>query len=248
MPSDTIRTPWYWEPFDLFRDAGPEARGAFFDRSIRQTYAKGQNVFMASDAGKRAFFLERGVVKIFNLSEVGTQTIFWYCMPGDVFGAGGITGSAQQSVYAQVTEPSIIHSLSRPDFEGVMTRHPQLAINMVRLMGARLRLACDSLVAVAEQRTEARLARVLLRLAHNYGVPDGDGIVLGMRLSHQELADMIACTRQTVNALLHDFSDAGWIRLDGRTIAIVSSSALQRIGDGLEGLGERTTMSVRAAG
>lgn len=223
--------PWYWEPFDLFRDAPLEASAGFFELTVRQKYARGDYIFMANDVGRRIFFMKEGVVKIFNLSPNGTQTIFWFCVPGDVFGAGGISGSSFQHVYAQTVEPSIVHFISREDFEKTMKQYPQIAINMVRHMSARLRLACDSMVDMSEQKAEARLARVLLRLAHNYGIQAGDRIELRMRVSHQELADMIGSSRQTVNAFLHEFSANGWIHLQGRAISIISRGDLQEIID-----------------
>jgi CRP/FNR family cyclic AMP-dependent transcriptional regulator len=224
-------TPWYWEPFDLFRDADAQARVAFFNVTVKKKCAKGDYLFMANDAGRRIFFLEEGIVKIYNLSPNGTQTIFWFCVPGDVFGAGGISGSDFQSVYAQAVEPSTVHFVSRADFEIVMKAHPQIAINMVRLMGARLRLACDSMVDISEHKAESRLARVLLRLAHNYGRRAGSQVEIRVQVSHQELADMIGSSRQTVNTLLHEFSNNGWISLKGRTFSIISQGDLQEITD-----------------
>lgn len=224
-------TPWYWEPFDLFKNAGADASAAFFAFTAKQKYAKGDYIFIANDVGRRIFFLEEGIVKIFNLSPNGTQTIFWFCVPGDVFGAGGISGSPFQSVYAQTVESSTVHFISRADFEKVMKQHPQIAINIIRLLGARLRLACDSMVDISVQKAESRLARVLLRLAHNYGSRAGGLVEIRVRVSHQELADMIGSSRQTVNALLHQFSNSGWIHLKGRTFSIVSPGDLQEIID-----------------
>jgi CRP/FNR family cyclic AMP-dependent transcriptional regulator len=159
------------------------------------------------------------------------SSTFWFCLPGDVFGAGGISGTHLQSVYAQAVEESTIRFVSRPDFEQVMKDHPQMAINMVRLMSARLRLACDALVDMSVHKAEARLARVLLRLAHNYGTRTSGAIEIRVRVSHQELADMIGSSRQTVNAYLHEFSNSGWINLKGRAISIVSQADLQDIID-----------------
>ena len=70
---------------------------------------------------------------------------------------------------------------------------------------------------------------MLLRLAHNYGMRAGDRVAIRVQVSHQELADMIGSSRQTVNALLHEFSKSGWIDLKGRTFSIVSKADLQEI-------------------
>jgi CRP/FNR family cyclic AMP-dependent transcriptional regulator len=221
-------TPWYWETFDLFDDVEPAAAPDFALHTARQRYAKGDYIFMAHDLGRRVFVLREGTVKIFHLSSNGTQTIFWFCVPGDVFGAGGISGAPHQAVYAQTVEPSVVDFISRADFEKMMKKYPQIAINMVRHMSGRLRLACDSMVDISEHKAESRLARVLLRLAHSYGRLVGDQVELRVRVSNQELADMIGTTRQTINALLHEFLDNGWLAMNGRAIVIVSPGDLQR--------------------
>lgn len=222
-------TPWYWERFNLFAGADDDARLAFFQCSEKKKYGKGNYIFMAGDEGKQIFLLESGIVKIFNLSPAGTQTVFWFCVPGDVFGAGGISGSRFQSVYAQTLEPTVVYFISRANFERVLKQHPQLAINMIRLMGGRLRLACESMVDIAEHKAEVRLARLLLRLALSYGKLSRDGIELTVHISQQELANMIGTSRQTVNEILQEFQQHGWIDFEGRTIFIVSPGDLQEL-------------------
>ena len=170
-------------------------------------------------------------MKIFDLSKNGSQTIFWYCTPGDIFGAGGISGSPSQSVYAQVTQTSEVFSISRSNFEMVLKEYPQIAINMIRLIGARLRLACDSMVDMSESNAAVRLARVLLRLGTNYGYVTKAGIEIRIRISHQEIASMMGSSRQTVNSLLHKFSQDGWISMSGRDLILTSPGDLREMVD-----------------
>jgi hypothetical protein len=70
---------------------------------------------MANDVGRRIFFLAKGLVKIFNLSPHGVQTIFWFCVPDDVFGVGAISGSPYQSYWPdRVFSPIAGHRVSCP--------------------------------------------------------------------------------------------------------------------------------------
>jgi CRP-like cAMP-binding protein len=229
-PSDSV--PWYWEPFNLFEGASDLARDNFFLITERRKYVKGEYIFMANDIAKRIYYLNSGVIKIFNLSKHGSQTIFWYCTIGDIFGAGGIAGSPSQSVYAQATENSEVLSMSRANFELALKECPQIAINMISFIGARLRLACDSMVDISESNSAARLARVLLRLATNYGFVTNAGIEIRIRISHQELASMMGSSRQTVNTLLHKFLQDGWIAMNGRDLILTSIGDLREMVDG----------------
>ncbi|MCF8197108.1 MAG: Crp/Fnr family transcriptional regulator [Polynucleobacter sp.] len=229
--SELDMVPWYWEPFNLFEGVSDFARDNFFRLTEKRKYAKGEYVFMANDLAKKIYYLNSGVVKIFDLSKNGSQTIFWYCTPGDIFGAGGISGSPSQSVYAQVTQTSEVFSISRSNFEMVLKEYPQIAINMIRLIGARLRLACDSMVDMSESNAAVRLARVLLRLGTNYGYVTKAGIEIRIRISHQEIASMMGSSRQTVNSLLHKFSQDGWISMSGRDLILTSPGDLREMVD-----------------
>lgn len=224
--------PWYWKKVNLFDEADAQARQAFFQRAERHEYRKGQHLFRADDPATRVFFLESGVVKIYHLSSQGAVTVFWFCVPGDLFGAGGITGSFEQSVYGQAVERSAVFTIARPGFEQVLKAHPQLAINVIRLMGARLRLACDALTDKVSLKTSGRLARLLLRLAQNWGYPSVNGIELRVKITHQELANMIGASRQRVNETLQEFQRKNWIRVNGRMITIASPEEIQRLLDG----------------
>lgn len=223
--------PWYWDRANWFDGTQPAVRSAFLDLAERRDYRRGTHIFRATDPANRIFFLERGMVKIYHLAPQGTLTIFWFCAPGDIFGAGGIAGSLEQSVYGQAVEQSVVYVISRDDFERLLHVHPQLGVNALRLMAARLRVACDAVTDKTTQRTPARLARILLRLAKHWGEPSGSEIRFRVRITHQELANMMGACRQTVNRELNCFVDQGLIRFDGRTIVVLKAGALASVVD-----------------
>ncbi|MBX9811804.1 MAG: Crp/Fnr family transcriptional regulator [Burkholderiales bacterium] len=221
--------PWYWNKINLFDHVAPEGRQAFLQRSERREYRRGEHIFRAHDPANRVFFLESGLAKIYYLSQRGALTIFWFCVPGDLFGAGGITGSLEQSVYGQAVDRSAVYAISRTAFEEVLHAHPQIALNVIKLMGARLRLACDAMTDRVTQKTDARLARVLLRLARNWGDITPAGVRFRVRISDQELANMIGASRQTVNRVLGEFNSAGWVGRDGRTLILRDAVGLNEL-------------------
>lgn len=219
-------TPWYWNKVNLFDLVSPEGRRAFMQRAERRDYRRAEHIFRASDPANRVFFLESGLVKIYHLSPQGAVIIFWFCAPGDLFGAGGIAGSMQQSVYGQAVERSVVFTMSRVAFEEVLQEHPRLAINVITLMGARLRLACDAMTDNVTQRADARIARALLRLAQNWGDPGPGGVRFRIRISHQELGNLVGASRQTVNRALREFAREGWLAQDRRVLVLTDVAGL----------------------
>lgn len=190
-------------------------------------------LFAPTDPATTIFYLHSGMVKIYHLSVHGDPTIFWFCVPGDLFGAGGLAGSLQQSVYGEVMETSVIFKISRTSFEELLMQYPRLALNVIRLLGARLRLACDSMTDLASQMTDVRLSRALLRLAQNWGVERKEGVMLQIKLTNEELANMIGASRQTVNEALRDFCTRGFIDIRRRVITIPRPERLQTLIDGM---------------
>lgn len=218
--------PWYWDRFDFFEGTSSEVREKVMARTERHEFRRGATIFRANDPATRIFLLEQGLVKIFHLSGQGEITIFWFCVPGDPFGAGGISGASEQAVFAQALERSVVHSLSRADFECLLHEHPRLAINMIKQVSGRLRLACDAVTDKITRRTDARLARILVRLARNWGELQGEEIRFRVRITHQELAHLAGSCRQTVSSILSDFMRQGLIRFERRILVVVRPELL----------------------
>ncbi|QAU32854.1 Crp/Fnr family transcriptional regulator [Janthinobacterium sp. 17J80-10] len=217
--------PWYWNRIQLF-DGVAEAQRTFIGSAERLEFRRGQVIFGASDPANYVYFLEQGSVKIYHLSPDGEVTIFWFCVPGELFGAGGLAGAERQSVHALATTRTVVYALKRGDFDDILRAHPQLAINVLRLVGARLRLACDAVTDNATRRTDARLARILLRLAQQWGSQSGTAVHFGAPITNQELANMVGASRQTVNRILKDFQHAGWLDFDRRKIILLQPATL----------------------
>lgn len=223
----SVGTPWYWEKVDLFDEVEETGREMFFRNASRRALRVGQHVFRSTDDANQVFYLQHGLVRIYHLSANSEATIFWFCAPGDLFGAGGITGSMKQAVNGQAVAASVVHSVPRKSFEKMMMLHPQLAINVIRLMGGRLRLACDSMVEMRTARSDQRVAQALLRLAINCGECVAEGVRLGAPVTNQDIASMVGSCRQTVNEVLHKFAARDWLAFSGRRIVLRAPDALK---------------------
>jgi CRP-like cAMP-binding protein len=163
------------------------------------------------------------------LAHTGEVTVFWFCIGGELFGPGGMTGAKEQDVYAQAASASVIYAVPRALYEQLLHAHPQLGINVIKLLGARMRIACEALTDKITQRAESRVARILLRLARNWGVPSEHEIRFSVSVTQQEIANMAGTCRQTINAIFKDFERQGLIRFDGRILLICNTAALSAL-------------------
>lgn len=220
--------PWYWNRVHLFDGVDENAREMFLRHAVKQTFRKGQHLFHAEDDANQVFYMEDGMARIYHLSPEGELTIYWYCVAGELFGAGGITGSMKQAVNSQAISTCTVYIMLRPIFEQMLKLNPQISFNALKLMGARLRLACDTVVDMRSQKASERVALTLLRLAHNCGVPLGDHIKLDAPITHQEIANIVGTCRQTVSEVLRDLEKRGFIAQESRQIIVTDPQSLQQ--------------------
>jgi len=222
-------SPWYWGATGFFDGTPPSVKSTFLASANQAVFKRGKNIFGADDPAHHVFFLERGLVKIYHLARSGEITILWFCTSGELFGAGGVVGAPDQSVYAQSASASVVYTLPRSTYEKMLIEYPQLGINVIKLMGARLRIACDALVDKTTQNAEARVARILLRLARHWGDASGLEIRFEVKVTQQEIANMAGSCRQTVNSILKSFERNGLIRFEKRTLILSNRDALSTL-------------------
>lgn len=211
---------------DLFNEVEASTEKLFLRHSTRHVFQKGQDIFRDFDDGNEVFYLAEGMARIYHLSAGGESTIYWYCVAGELFGAGGITGSMNQAVNGQAICRSTVYVMLRPVFEQMLKLDTRLAYNALKLMGARLRLACDTISDMRLQRTSQRVARALLRLSRNCGVMTDQGIRLDAPITHQEVANFVGASRQTVSEILRKLGDRGYISRQSRQIVLIDSPAI----------------------
>ncbi len=229
MKSEDIKVPWYWGESDghLFEGINAEAQQIFLRNAKLRAFKKNQKLFDAADAAHQVYFVQSGLVKIYNLSASGAVTIFWFCGPGALFGAGGISGAQQQSVSAQAVQDTSVLILPRQAFETFIEASPRAGLNVIRILSARLRLACDAFAQQTVVQTTARITRLLLQLAHA-PKPAGGLDQIRVDITQQDLADMAGAGRQTVNAVLGELRKLGLIHTERGHLMIPSIEALHR--------------------
>jgi CRP/FNR family transcriptional regulator/CRP/FNR family cyclic AMP-dependent transcriptional regulator len=116
-----------------------------------------------------------------------------------------------------LTETELV-VLSRNDFFAVLSRDFSLAKKILKTLSARLRRANEVIESLALQDVGGRLARYLIRLADESGKPAIEGFFVVSRPTHQEIANSIGATRETVTRMLKQFEDRKLIRVKGQTV------------------------------
>ena len=195
-----------------------------------QHYGKGNFIFRSGTPGNNVYFLRRGKVKIHQLSPLGREVILWFCFPGEIFGLAEVARGGGRVVNAQACEPSEVLAVSHEKFRDFLEGHPRVAMLSMQVLSSRLRILGEMFVNLVADDVNTRIAKLILRLSARYGTRVGKEIFLNIPLTHQEIADMIGTSRQTVTSALSAFKRQGVLSIDNHRIYIESEELLNVIG------------------
>jgi len=190
------------------------------DELIDKLGAQSDSVYVVAD----------GRVKIFELTADGKEVILWFCSPGEMFGfAETLVPSvfSGHQIHAQACGRSELLIIEKSDFEHFITENPDAVLPIVHLLGFRLREISEVLLDVTSSDVTSRVIRLLYRLGGLYGKPVKNGLRIDFLLTHQEMADMIGTSRQTVTTVLGELKRKGFIETEQRTIVIRDMDSMQ---------------------
>lgn len=189
--------------------------------AARKHLHKGTLIFQAGEPASHVYILATGRAKIFHLSPSGKELLLWFCFPGEIFGLSEIFQCAQRQVSAQVCEPSVLLSIARSDFCNFVEQRPAVARLVMDLLSSRVRDLGTMMQELVATDVNGRVLMLLARLTSRYGRRMGDEVCLDVHITHQEMADMIGTTRQTVTSALGTLKRSGALNFRNRRIYVM---------------------------
>jgi CRP-like cAMP-binding protein len=211
---------WYLKNVNLFRGMSDDEMRLVEERTIMRELRRKEVLYLPGDAGDRIYLLKRGVVKISALTGEGKEIILALLRPGEVFGEEAVIEDSPRDHMAEAYDDALICVITRQDFMAVLRAHPDMAFQVTKLVGFRLRTLRSRVEGLLFKGAPARLAQTLLDLARDHGVKDAAGVLLPLRLSQQDLASLIGVTRESVNLALADFKSRGLVEMEGRALRL----------------------------
>lgn len=192
-------------------------------------FKKSDFIFHAGDATHHVYLLLRGRVKIYQPSCVGKEVILWFCFGGELFGLAEAARGGERVVSAQACEESEILCIRQEEFTEFLLQHPQTALVIVQVLSCRLRVLGDVVINLISDNVRTRVLKVLMQLGLRCGSPHALGLQLNLALTHQEIADMIGTTRQTVTTVLGQLEREAMIKTEQHRIYIVDELLLSSL-------------------
>ncbi len=219
---------WYLLQTRLFdRLSEPDLR-RLAEMTQMHEYPRGQ-VITGPDADPDLIYLVKsGRVKISTYSPDGKEQILALLERGDLFGELAPDEMSAQA-HVEAFDACIVCTVQRTLFEDIIRNAPEVALRVIRVLARRLRTAEQEIEDLALRDVPGRLSALLLRLAEEYGERHDRGIRLSLRLTHQDLANMVGSTRETITALINRFRDEGLLMVEHRILVILDRDRLRAI-------------------
>lgn len=176
-------------------------------------------IYRQGDPSATLFFVESGTVKLSYMDPTGKRISLAPRGPGDMFGELSLIGERQRNHLAEALENGVIIQIHREHFLSFVRNRPELLLQLLEVMGQRIRELEGLVQDLAFRDIESRLSRQLLFLSSEYGVKTRNGILIGFRLTHRDLAEMIGSARENTTMALNRLARQGL--LDKRRYQIV---------------------------
>jgi CRP/FNR family cyclic AMP-dependent transcriptional regulator len=210
----------------LFQRLEPRAASVLMKQLQSVDFGAGDVVFAQGDPGDRLYIIASGMVKMSYRSPHGQEHLVTIMGPSDMFGEVSIFDPGGRMYSAtSVTEVHAL-SLSRETIQALIADHPEMVDQLLRLFARRLAQMTNVLTDSILTDVPVRVARRLLQLAQRFGRREDDAVRVTHNLTAQEIEQLVGAGAGTVDGVLRDFVDRGWIRLDGTSLVILDAEAL----------------------
>ena len=193
---------------------------------VLRSLKKGDFVFRSGDVTGSVYFLKSGKVKVSQSVSNGKEVILWFCFGGDIFGLAEAVKLGDREVSAQACDASEVLCIPHENFNRFLFENPNIMFLLLQVMTSRLRCLSESLANVAGEKVSIRFARLMFWLCTRYGQCVGEGVAMNVKLTHQEIADMIGATRQTVTTLISKLKKEKVLEINNHTVHIIDKNRL----------------------
>ncbi|MBI2595493.1 Crp/Fnr family transcriptional regulator [Candidatus Daviesbacteria bacterium] len=197
----------------LFRNL-PQNAVKIIAETVREIKLPEKRVFIeqGNNSGE-IFFITKGSVRVYRLTEEGEEVTLAICGPGEILGEMAFLDEQPRSASVETMQPTDVFVLNRISFKQILLNHPDIALSLLKVLSARLRKTGEQMKDLFSKNLEERTWKALKTLS---GYFPGSGITL----SHEELAEIIGATRARVTEMLDKLQKEGKIILSHRKIRI----------------------------
>lgn len=227
MPESTATPAQMLAKVQIFSGLSESELSFLAQRAAPRSYSAGQSVFGEGEPCSGLYVVESGHVRIFKSSSNGREQVLSIDGPGSSIAELPVFDGGSYPASVTAIDEAKLLFVSKQDFQALCLAHPQVALKVLRVVGARLRRLVGIIEELSFTTVRHRLASFLLRLAQKEGKRSGAGVEITLPASNQELASHIGTVRELVSRNLSRLQAEGILQIEGRTVTISNLKALE---------------------
>lgn len=212
----------------MFCNMSPAAMQTLDAIKFTGVYPKGSVLFVDGEDSRGIFILCSGRAKLTTSSSEGKTLIVKIAEPGEVLGASATILGRAYEVSAETIEPCQLNFIKRDDFLRFLNMHTEACLHTAQQLSEKYQAAQREIRSLGlAQTTGEKLARLLLDWCRTSGEETPKGVRLKVLLTHEEIAQMVGTTRETVTRLLSEFKRRKIVEVKGSTVFVLNRSDLE---------------------
>jgi CRP-like cAMP-binding protein len=188
-------------------------------------FGKNENVYTCGDKDELVYFIERGQVKLLMLSPDGRECLLAIHTAGDIFGELCLSSLGARLETATAMEETKIKQIPCSKFFARLDRD-KLFEGFVQYLAVRIADQQQVIANLVTVDSEQRLGKTLLQLAHKLGKKDPHSVRIELKISHEELSEMVGTTRPRISLFMQRFRNLGLIEKDEDNFLVIKEQKL----------------------
>ena len=192
-------------------------------------YPEGALIFVEGQMPRGVYLLCQGRAKLMATNSDGKTFIMKIAQPGEILGLHSAVSGKAYEVTVETLQPSQLAYISREDFLRFLKQHPDACLNAAQQLSNDCQAAYDVIRSIGlSHSVSEKLARLLLQLTADGRNIDGT-IRVKLALTHEEMAQLIGTSRETVTRTLSEFKKQRVLELKGSTLVVRNKAALEKL-------------------
>jgi CRP-like cAMP-binding protein len=194
------------------------ARGGL--RVVERRFGARETIYVPGDPDGHLHFLLEGTVRLCKIYGDYKEATTALLTEGDVFGELSLEEMPRQNTFAEAVTDARVAVVRKSVLKEAIKRRPEFALKLFSSLSERFRQSDETIGSLLNREVSARLVTLLSHLGERFGEPDGSATIIKVRLTHQDLANMIFSTREAVSKEMSEFQRAGLIEMRDRRISV----------------------------
>lgn len=211
-----------------FKDLPVKKRKEFESSAAFVELRSRERLFDIGASSDRVFFLTSGGLKLHRRAPGSRNYIADFIAPGVLFGLTDKIAGKSRSIICTAMQPSTLYCWSASEFFGMIDSHSAGAKAITKLLANRINSDMEKLEEQAVDVLRERLIKLIHRLAKDYGQKIKGGTLINLKVTHQDMADHLGASRESVTVTISQLRKQKLVRLDVRRIIVPDMRALLR--------------------